>query len=176
MRKICLTRGKKGVTDLPLFLIIIFILAIGLISALVALVPIRKAITNTALNDTQAAPDIITAFDNVTLYSVQRAFIVIFAFLVLGILGSSFLVKIHPVFLFIYIIFLLVTLFLAIPLSNAYGKFIENETIGAIAANQQMITFVMQHLFLITLAVGALGMIVIFAKPFPTTAGLGEDI
>jgi hypothetical protein len=176
MQRKSLTKERKGVTDLPLFVIILFILVIGLLVAVFTLTPIRNVITETGLNDTQAAPSILTALDNVTLYSVQRAFIVIFAFLIIGVLGSSFLVRIHPVFIFMYIIFLLVSLFTAIPLSNTYARMIENESLGAVAATQPLMTFVMQNLFLITLAVGALGMIVIFAKPFPVGAGAGEDI
>ncbi len=74
------------------------------------------------------------------------------------------MVRVHPVFLFIYIITLIVAIFVAMYLGNAYELVVSNGQLATIADNYAMMTWVMEHITLILLGVGALSMIIIFGK------------
>ena len=165
--------NKRGdVTDPMVILLILAFLSISFIVVILANSKISEVISTTALNSTTAAPNIISSLNDVNSNTVQRGFVIFMAILVIGIIGSAFLIRVHPVFLFIYIIVLGFTIFVALYIGNVYDDFIQNDTINAIAADQTMINWIMQHIVTIILAVGALSMIIVFAKVFGTQGGL----
>lgn len=166
-------KDKKGdASETLMVLLIIVFLAISFIVVLFVNTKIQTIISDTeGLNSTTAAPSIISGLNEINLVTVQRGFIIFFAFLVIGVIISSFLIKIHPVFIFLYIITLAMTLFVAVFLSNIYDTMISNEQLATIATNQTMINWVMEHIVMIMLGVGALSMIVIFSKVFTAPSG-----
>jgi len=87
-----------------------------------------------------------------------------FAILCIGIMISSFLVKVHPIFIFIYIITLGVAIFVSMYLANTYEMVVTNATLSVIASKYTMVTFIMQHVAKILLAVGAMSFIILFGK------------
>lgn len=166
--------GKKGdLTDGLYIIIFLFILAIGLIVGLIVNDKLKTAIETTALNDTVAAGNIIEAFDNVNTNTVQRGFVLVFGLLMVAVILSSFLIRVHPVFIFLYIIFLIIDLFVAVYIGNAYNTFRTNTEIAKIAANQTMINFILEHIVEISLAVGVLSIMIVFAKIFSQRGSRG---
>jgi len=156
---------KKGdPTDILLFLIIMFFVAISFVVVIFANSKIHEIISTTALNESDAFPAIDASFTNINSFITQRGFTLFFAVLIIGILVSSFLVRVHPVFIFIYIITLLVTILTSIYLSNAYAMVVANGQLAALASNFGTITWFMKHVTKILLAVGAMSMIIIFGK------------
>ena len=87
---------------------------------------------------------------------------------------SSFLARTHPIFLFLYIIFLGITVFLATYLGNFYETFSSADIFVDTLASQTLINFVMNNIVKITLGVGALSMVILFSKF--TTSGRRQDI
>lgn len=61
-------------------------------------------------------------------------------------------------------------------LTNLYQAIIENAQFASIAANYPMITFIMQHSIKILIAVGALTMIVTFAKLSSPQTSIGGEL
>ncbi len=167
-----MTTKKGDPTDIVLFLVMIFFLAVSLVVALFANTKIKEVIDTTVLNETAAYSHIETSFSNVNDYVVQRGFVLIFAILIIGILVSSFLIRVHPIFIFIYIITLAVAIFVAVFLANTYEALVLTDEFAAFSANYAMITFIMQHIVKILIGVGALSMIIIFGK----IGGGGENI
>lgn len=158
-------RNKKGdVSDIITFMIIVFFLAVSFLVVAFANDQLKDAIEESALNDSNTAGNYTAAIDNITTNTVHRGFALIFGFIVIGMMVSSFMVRIHPIFLFMYIIFLAISIFTCIPLANSYEMLMESSAIAEVAAQQTMINWIMQHLVIITLAVGALSMIIAFAK------------
>ena len=82
----------------------------------------------------------------------------------MGIMISSFFIRTHPVWLFLYILFLGVAIFLSIYLGNAYYSMTINEVFADRLADQKYINFVMENIVWIILGVGALSLVIIFGK------------
>ena len=157
-------RKKGDPTDIFLFLVIIFFIAVSFIVVIFANTKIHEIISTTALNQSDAYSSIDASFTNINDFIIQRGFTLFFAILVMGILVSSFLIRVHPIFIFIYIITLLVTILTAVYLSNTYALLVANAQLALIADKFATITWVMQHVTKILLAVGAMSMIIIFGK------------
>lgn len=119
---------------------------------------------NTALNESATSEIAAEGIDDVTTHGIQNGFMLFFAFLVIGIFITSFFVRVSPIWLFLYIIFLVVTIITAAYLGNAYHKVEQIAVFSENASSFTMITWVMQHLVLISLAVGAISMIIVFSK------------
>lgn len=160
-----MTWNKKGdASDMLLLLVMVFFLVISLVVALFANGKIQEIISTTALNESAAYSQINSSFNQINTFGVQRGFTLFFGILIIGILVSSFLVRVHPVFIFIYILTLGIAIFVSIYLANAYELVVSNASFAAIASNYKVMTFIMQHVAKILLAVGALSMIIIFGK------------
>lgn len=157
-------RKKGDPTDILLFLVIVFFLAISLPIVLFANSKVHYLISNTVLNSTDAYDSINESFSMINEFVAQRAFTLFFGILIIGIIVSSFLIRVHPVFIFIYIIVLGTSILTAVYLANSYAMVVANPQLAAIAANYEMMTFVMRNVTKILLAVGALSMIIIFGK------------
>jgi hypothetical protein len=174
--RIILNNKKGDVTDIILLLVILFFLAVSMVVALFANSKIKNIIDTTVLNESAAYSSITYSFATVNELTVQRGFIIFFGILVIGILVSSFLIKVHPVFIFLYIITLSAAIFVSVYLANSYELIVSNPQFAAIAANYTMITWVMQHVVKILVAVGAMSMIIIFGKIFGGSPAEVQDI
>jgi hypothetical protein len=158
-------KGKRAdPTDILLLLVLLFFLAISFVVAGFMNSKIQDVISNTALNSSSAYESINSSFNNINTLGVQRGFVLFFALLVVGIMVSSFMIRVHPVFIFIYIITLVVAIFLAIYLANAYAMLQDNPLFAELSTNNTMITWTMQHIIKILIGVGALSMVIIFGK------------
>lgn len=158
-------KGKKAdAPDVITFLIVIFFLAVSFIVVTFVVNQLKSVITDTALNDTSPAADIVAGIDNMTTNTINKGFLLLFGFLIIGEIASAFMIKIHPVFLFIWIIFAGVGIFLGVFLGNAYQSLIAVDAFAEIAAKQTMINWVMEHIVMIMLGVAGLSMVVLFAK------------
>ena len=157
-------RKKGDPTDMILLLVMVFFLVVSFAVALYANGKVHEIISTTVLNESAAYSSIDSAFTTINEFTVQRGFLLFFGILIIGILVSSFMVRVHPVFLFIYIITLIVAIFVAIYLGNAYELVVSNGQLATIAENYAMMTWVMEHITLTLLGVGALSMIIIFGK------------
>jgi hypothetical protein len=162
-------RGKRGdATEIIMFLVIIFFLAVSFITVIYVLTRFKDVIVETPLNNSDASGQITDSIDTITTTTVQRGFVAMFAILIIGIMVFSFSVRVHPIFLFLYIIFLSVGILTAVFLSNIYKTFMEVDILASIASQQTMMTWIMQHIVLIMLGVGALSMVVLFSKIYGT--------
>jgi len=152
---------SEGIT----LMVIVFFIAISFIVVALANTKISNAISDTVLNDSQAAEQILTSLDYITSTGINRGFVFIFAFLIIGMMLSSFLVRVHPAWLFLYILFLGFAIVITVPLANAYQAIIEADAFAEVAAQQTMITYVMQHSIKILIAASIFSWIILFAKP-----------
>jgi len=156
---------KKGdPTDIFLFLIIMFFIAISFVVVIFTNTKIHEIISTTALNESDAYSSIDAGFTNINDFIIQRGFTLFFAILIIGILVSSFLIRVHPVFIFIYIITLIASILTSVYLANAYAMVVANGQLALLADKFGTITWFMKHITKILLAVGAMSMIIIFGK------------
>ena len=157
-------KRKGDPTDMILLLVMVFFLVVSFVVAIYTNEKVHDIISTTALNQSDAYSSIDSAFTTINEFTVQRGFLLFFGILIIGILVSSYMIRVHPIFMFIYIITLIVAIFVAMYLGNAYELVVSNGQLATIADNYAMMTWVMEHITLILLGVGALSMIIIFGK------------
>lgn len=160
-----LIKNKKGdVSSIVTFMVMVFFLAVAFLISAFATNQFKEVITDSALNGTNVSVSSVDHLDRMTNTSIQYGYIAIFSFLIIGMMISSFMVRIHPAFLFIYVIFLLVAIFIGVPLANTYQEVAESSGIVDIASQQTLIEWTMEYMPFILLGVGALSMIITFGK------------
>lgn len=171
MRKLC---AKKGDASDPLVvMVLLFFFAISFIVGIFVNTKIQNIISDTALNQTAAYPSINSALEQMNTTTVQRAFVMIFGLMVIFVMASAFMIRVHPVFIFIYIISLIIIMFVSIFVGNIYYKIQTESGLSEIAENQPMINFIMNNILKITMGVGGLSILIIFAKLFQPQYGSG---
>lgn len=166
---------RADATDVFIVTVIVFFLAISFIIGIFVNTKLVSVIQDTALNETNVSTTIISQFEKVNSTGIQRGFMMIFAILLIFTMVSAFLVRVHPAFIFIYIITLLVTVFSSFFMANVYGALVDNPVLAATIASQPIITFFMKNLPIVATGVGLLSMIVVFAKLFIAPTG-GDSI
>lgn len=164
--------NKKGdPTDMLIVIISVFFLAIVFLTYWYFTTTTANAFRQTPIyiNETVSG---VQSLQDLGEKGSSQGFVMIFGALLMGVIISSFLVKIHPVFLFLYIIMLSVTIILAVFLGNAYGLMTSQSPFDAAAAANPVIDIIMRNIVHIALAVGAMSMVVVFAKVFGGDTGI----
>lgn len=163
--------NKKGeLTDGFIFIITLFILAIGLFVIIFIIPQITSGLKTAGLNNSVEGASAINSLEFDIPSIVNNGFLMIFLGLVLSTMITSFFVRTHPIFLFLYIFFLAITLFVGIYVGNAFYQFEQSPIFASALNTATYIHVIMNNLVEITLAVGALSMIIVFAK-FSTFGG-----
>lgn len=159
-------QDKRGdVSDGLLFVIVIFFLAVSFIVVGFANSKISTIIETTALNQSDAAQNILTASETLTTRGINFAFTILFALSIISILLTAFLVRVHPAWFFLYLIFLGISIFLAAILSNVYGAIEDNAQLATITTQQTVITWVMHHSVKVLIGTILFSIVLLFAKP-----------
>ena len=168
-----LFQTKKGdLPDMLIFLVSITVLAIGLFVFAFIIPTISTGLGNAGLNDSAEGIVAVNALSDIGTRVIQNGFFLLFVGLIMGTMISSFLARTHPIFLFLYIIFLGITVFLATYLGNAYETLANTPIFADTLASQSLINLVMNNLVKISLGVGALSMVILFSK---FTSGRGRQ-
>ena len=156
---------KKGdLPDMLIFLITIFIFAIGLLIMAFVIPEISSGLETAGMNESSEGQSAIDELTELGVNGLQKGFLFLFTGFIMGLMISSFLIRTHPIFIFLYILFLGLTVFLGTYIGNAFEQVATSDALAGTLASQGLISIVMQNIVIITLAVGALSMIIIFAK------------
>lgn len=156
---------KKGdVPDVLILMVTIFILAIGLFTISFAIVGIVDGFREVDMNSTSEAESMLVVMDDLATQTIPKGFFFLFVGLSIGTLVSAFFTKQHPIFMALYIFFLILTVFIGIYLANAYDDVTNLATFAGFADTQGMINVVMRNIIKIVIGVGILSMIIIFGK------------
>lgn len=156
--------NKGDASEIITFVIIIFFLAVGLLVAAFVVDKFKDTVENTPLNETSVSSSIVEGLNLMTTHSIQRGYVLIFGFLIIGMMVSSFLVRVHPVWIFIYILFTAFAVIIAVPLANTYDMLINTSAFQEIASQQTMINWIMQHSIKIAIGAAVLSMVILFSK------------
>ena len=173
LRKITRTKkmnNKGELLDSLTFLIYVFIFAIGLFVLIFIIPKISNGLSNAGLNSTSEGANAIKSMENIGTHTINNGFLMLFVGFILSMMITSFLVRSHPIFLFMYIFFLAISILLAFYLGNAYYDMKTNPIFADVLANASFINLVMGHIAEIMVGVGILSLIIVFAK-FSTFGG-----
>ncbi len=147
-----------------LFLITVTILAIGMFIFAFVIPQIADGLQGAGMDSSTEGAEAISKMSRVGTITIQRGFFLLFVGLIISTMITSFLVRTHPIFIFLYIIFLGITVFLGTYLGNMYETFSTNPVFANTLASQTLINAVMQNIIQIIIGVGALSIIIVFAK------------
>lgn len=158
-------KSKKGdLPDMLIFLITIFVFAIGLMILAFIIPTIADGLSSSGLNESSEGFNAIEELSELGASGMQKGFFFLFVGLIMSTMITSFLTRSHPIFLFMYIFFLGVTLLLGGYFGNAFEQFATSPVLVDTLGSQGLISIVMQNIVIITLITGALSMIIVFAK------------
>lgn len=165
-------KSKKGdLPDMLIFLVTIFVVAIGLLVMSFVIPSIADGLSTSGLNNSQGGFDAIQELSDLGSNGLQKGFFFLMVGLMMSMMITSFLTRTHPLFLFMYIFFLGVTIFLGGYLGNAFEQFASSPVLVDTLGSQGLISTVMENIVLITLVTGALSIIIVFAKFNSVNAG-----
>ena len=116
------------------------------------------------MNQSSEGAQAIDEMAEIGTVTMQRGFFLLMVGLIISTMVTSFLVRTHPIFIFLYIFFLGISVLLSVYFGNAYETFSQVPIFAETLASQTLINFVMGNINIITLAVGGLSMIIVFAK------------
>lgn len=160
-----LSYDKKGdVTDILIFLILVFTFAVSFFVLTFVISEISEGMLVAGLNNTVEGAGAIDELSEYGVKGIQNGFFLLFVGFIISTLITSFMVRTHPVFMFLYIFVLGLTIFISPYLGNAYDDLVNNPIFAEQLVSQQLINVVMQNIITISLAVGALSMIIVFSK------------
>lgn len=164
-------KNKRGdVSDGLMIVIVLFFLAVSFVAVAFINDKFIDVIQLTPLNDTTVSSKIVQSMENMTTNGIQQGFTFIFFGLCLGTILSSFLVRVHPGFLVLYIFMAGVTVILGALLGNAYNNFAHTTALENIAGQQTQIGWIMTHIVQIIIGVIGVSVLVLFIK-FPGMGG-----
>jgi F0F1-type ATP synthase membrane subunit c/vacuolar-type H+-ATPase subunit K len=147
-----------------IFIIVIFILAVGLLTFAFVVPKITDGLSDAGLNESTQGKNAIDELADLGANGLQKGFFFIFVGLIASTMITSFFALTHRAFLFLYIIILGLTLFVGTYFGNAFEQFAKSPALASTLQDQGFISIVMENIVLITLVTGALSMILIFAK------------
>ncbi len=163
LRKI--QKDKRGdVTDMLIFLILVFTFGVILFVLSFAVSEISDGLRISGLNNTAEGTSGIDQLEDFGVKGIQRGYFLLFVGFIISTLLTSFFVRTHPIFMFLYIFILGLTIFIGTFLGNAYNSLVNNPAFTEQLASQTLINLVMNNIVTILVAVGALSMIIVFSK------------
>lgn len=150
--------------DTLIFLVLVFTFAIGLFIFAYVIPTISNTLAEVGLNSSSEGAQAIEEMGTIGTVTMQRGFFLLFVGFIISTMISAFLVRTHPIFIFMYILFLGITVFLSTYLGNAYDTFSQTPLFATTLASQGLINVVMNNIVTITIGVGALSIVIVFAK------------
>ena len=119
--------------------------------------------SHSAINNTDAGHDALTKAQR-TINIIDVVFIVAAIAFIMGFLFVCFTSNFHPAVIIAFIILGVITIFIAIPFSNAYQKMSGLSSLSSTAAKLPMMGEIMNNLPIIIGVIAAIGIIVLYAK------------
>lgn len=156
-------KNKKGdVTDILSFVIILFFITIGFFVISFIIPYITGGLKTGGLNNSVQGINAINKLEDFGTNGIQRGVLWIFIGLFISVLISSFYSDTHPIWMFLYIFFLIVTVILAAYLANAYETMINLNVFNG--WSQTYMATIMQHIIPITIGLACASFIIMFTK------------
>ena len=160
---------KADIFDMMSFVIVLFILTVGFFIISFIVPYITNGLRTAGLNNSVTGSYALNKLDDFGINGIQKGVFWVFIGLCIATLISSFFADTHPVWLFLYIFILIITIILAGYLANAYEQMINLDAFGG--WSQTYMAWIMQHIVLITLGIAIGSFIIMFTKNIVFSGG-----
>lgn len=157
--------SKKGnaIFDTIFFLIAIFVFAMAIVVGYSMFTELNDDIQADAEINTVAKTNLDSLHDKYP-STMDAAFVLALVLLWVAVIVASFLIDTHPVFFIFTVILMALMLFASSELSNFYQDFISQSEYTGFEQAFPMMSFIINHLVMFVLGVGASAMLVLFGK------------
>lgn len=155
--------NKRGQLDILFFIIIVAGLAIFILIVQYVVGEVSEGLLNSPLNTSSEAVAALNYGINLT-HSFDYIWLTIFVGLILGVLISSVLIDVHPIFIPIWILLMAISIIVGVVMNNVYAEFVANETFNATSDLNPFANAIISNYILVIIGVAILSMILIFAK------------
>ena len=150
---------------ISLLALTIFIIVIAYVFPLV-----NSSIRDTAINNVSSSASALNSEDSLVT-RLDGVFVTVFVGLALSVLVTSFFIESSPILIPIYIISLGILVSFSAVVQYMFSSLASNVTLASTISNKPMISFLMGHMIFISIGVGVLSMILMFAKPRGSSGG-----
>ena len=158
---------------------IIFIVSIAAFAIFLLIVGYIGNFVGTEMKEQMGSeyPEVNRSFDttiNTSNVTINTLWYILFAGMLIGLIVQAMLIQQYPkVMVPIFILTLIVSVIVAIVLSNTYHELAENASFSSASAYQSGIHFIMNKLPYVAVIVGLLSIIIIFTRDGSTGAAGG---
>lgn len=142
-----------------IFAFAIFLLVLGYV------VPLISDEMVSQIGNTELINSTFIASNNVAQHTFPVIWLLVFSGLMLGVFATAWFSPSHPIFFPFFVILLIVSVLVSIPLSNAYEELANQAVLQSTSIQQAAINFIMGNLPVVALILGIIVMILSFAKP-----------
>lgn len=142
------------IATFAIFLLIVGYIAPEISNELVKNIGISSEINNSLIATTNTAQN-----------TLPVVWLFLFGGLMLGLFATAWFVPSHPIFAPVFGILMVITVLVSVALSNAYEELTNNAILAGAAAEQGVVVFIMINLPLLSVILGAIIMVISFAKP-----------
>jgi hypothetical protein len=160
-------KHKKAVTDIIILVVMLLCVAVTLIISLFVGLEIKNKLIPVVQN-MSGGGESVTALNQmmgIATNSADWLFFMVFIIGIIGIIISSFLFYVHPVFVVLFIILSIGINIVAVIVSNIYSAFMSTPALASMVTYVPMTNWIMYNLPLLTLMITAIGIVVIYVKP-----------
>ncbi len=173
LSRLGLMKNKKAFVFTDLFLMIAILLVMvvlfagfiyffGLVNTNLRDIGVIEGINENDINFTEITDNSI-GYVNTGVGNLRFVALIIFFGLMLSILLSSFLIKVHPMFFAVYLFILIIAVIFSFVISNVYQDNLrDNEILGEIVQSFTSIDYIIIYLPLIIIVIGSLAGILMF--------------
>jgi len=155
-------KNKGDVTDILSLVIIAFIIVIGFFIISFIIPYITNGLRTGGLNNSIEGANSINTLEDYGISGIQKGVTLLFFGLCIATLISAFYADTHPIWIFLYLFFLVISIILAGYLANAYQTMISLNIFNNF--QQTYSTTIMQHSVIVYVIVAMLSFILIFTK------------
>ncbi len=155
--------NKKGaITDIFIFIVmaVALVLVVGVFlfgaNEIKDTLEASPGLLSPELNLSDAAKDTVSVVVDGMDEAKMGTFILIFG-MFLSIIVTSFLVRVHPLFFFIYLFVTIIAVIMAVPISNFYETFLTDPTLSVTFAGFTASNFILLNLPIWVTVVGLVG-------------------
>jgi len=158
-------KNKRGdITDSPTFMVLLFVLCIGFFIITYVVAEVATGLKVAGMNSSVEGASAIDELESFGTTTIQRGVFFLFIGMVIGTMVSAFFLRTHPIFIFLYVFFLIVMVYIGTYIGNAYETFANTPLFAEQLAEQVLISFIMNNYLSIIVATTILSWIFIFVK------------
>ena len=160
-----LRKNRKGnIQGVITVIVVLFVLGIAFYVTGYVVPKVVEEMMGTAIGRTEQGAIALNATRDVAETTLDSGYLMLFVLLIISVIATAFLIKAHPVFIPIFIILLGITVVLAVVFSNTFEQIKEISPLNETTATHTYTSTIMSNLVVITIIVGLIAMVIIFAK------------